>query len=216
MSATETLKPSRSHTGYTQQRSGDGRLHHRPHRCTPTFSPAGGTYTSAQIGDHQRRDGGHDDLLHHQRNHAHHFVHRVHRRNHGERNRDTGGHRGRDGLYQQRSSHGGLHHQRCRRATPTFSPAAGTYTSAQSVTISDATAGTTIYYTTNGTTPTTSSTAVHRRNHGELQRRRSRPSRSRPDTTNSAVATAAYTINLCCGHADVLACCRHIHQRRSR
>jgi hypothetical protein len=43
-------------------------------------------------------------------------------------------------------------------ATPTFSPAPGSYTSAQSVTISDATSGVTIYYTTNGTTPTTSST----------------------------------------------------------
>jgi hypothetical protein len=43
-------------------------------------------------------------------------------------------------------------------ATPTFSPAAGTYSSAQTVTISDSTSGSTIYYTTNGTTPTTSST----------------------------------------------------------
>jgi hypothetical protein len=42
-------------------------------------------------------------------------------------------------------------------AAPTFSPAGGTYTTTQTVTISDATAGTTIYYTTNGTTPTTSS-----------------------------------------------------------
>ncbi len=44
-------------------------------------------------------------------------------------------------------------------ATPTFSPAAGTYEEAQSVTISCATAGTTIYYTTDGSTPTSSSPA---------------------------------------------------------
>jgi hypothetical protein len=43
-------------------------------------------------------------------------------------------------------------------AMPTFSPAAGTYTTTQQVTIGDTTPGTTIYYTTNGTTPTTSST----------------------------------------------------------
>jgi N-acetylneuraminic acid mutarotase len=43
-------------------------------------------------------------------------------------------------------------------ATPTFSVAAGTYASAQSVTISDATTGATIYYSINGNAPTTSST----------------------------------------------------------
>jgi MBG domain (YGX type)/Chitobiase/beta-hexosaminidase C-terminal domain len=42
-------------------------------------------------------------------------------------------------------------------ATPVFTPAAGTYATAQSVTISDTMAGATIYYTSNGTTPTTSS-----------------------------------------------------------
>jgi len=43
-------------------------------------------------------------------------------------------------------------------ATPTFTPAAGIYSSAQAVTLSDATPGAAIYYTTNGTTPTTGST----------------------------------------------------------
>ena len=43
-------------------------------------------------------------------------------------------------------------------ATPVFSPAAGMYSSAQSVTISDATPGTTLYYTINGAVPTASST----------------------------------------------------------
>jgi hypothetical protein len=42
-------------------------------------------------------------------------------------------------------------------ATPTFSPAPGTYGSAQSVTLSDTTSGSTIYYTTDGSTPTTAS-----------------------------------------------------------
>ena len=42
-------------------------------------------------------------------------------------------------------------------ATPNFSPAPGVYNSAQTITISAATAGATIYYTTDGSTPTTSS-----------------------------------------------------------
>ena len=46
-----------------------------------------------------------------------------------------------------------------KAATPTFSPAPGTYTANQSVTISCATSGATIRYTTNGTDPTATSTA---------------------------------------------------------
>jgi hypothetical protein len=42
-------------------------------------------------------------------------------------------------------------------AAPTFSPSPGTYSAAQSVTISDSTQQAVIYYTTNGATPTTSS-----------------------------------------------------------
>jgi hypothetical protein len=43
-------------------------------------------------------------------------------------------------------------------ATPTFDPPAGTYTGAQLVAIADTSPGVTIYYTTNGKTPTTAST----------------------------------------------------------
>ncbi len=44
-------------------------------------------------------------------------------------------------------------------ATPTFSPAPiGTFTTPQSVTLADASPGVTIYYTTNGSTPTSAST----------------------------------------------------------
>jgi LysM repeat protein len=78
--------------------------------------------------------------------------------------------------------------------TPTFSPVAGTYTTSQSVTISDATAGTTIYYTTNGTTPTTSSTKYT----GAIAVSTTETLEAiavETSFTNSAAATAVFTIN---------------------
>ena len=76
-------------------------------------------------------------------------------------------------------------------STPTFSPAAGTYTSAQSVSISDATSGATIYYTTNGTTPTTSSTEYT----GPITVSSTETLQAIAVATgDSAVASAAYTI----------------------
>jgi hypothetical protein len=78
-------------------------------------------------------------------------------------------------------------------AAPTFSPVAGTYTAAQAVTISDSTSGSTIYYTTNGTTPTTSSTkytaAIAVASTETLE-----AIVTATGYTTSAVASAAYTL----------------------
>lgn len=80
-------------------------------------------------------------------------------------------------------------------ATPTFSLAGGIYTGSQTVSLNDATAVATIYYTTNGTTPTTGSSVYS-----------SALTVSTSETieaiavavgyTNSSVASATYTINL--------------------
>ena len=78
-------------------------------------------------------------------------------------------------------------------ATPTFSPGTGTYTSAQSVTISDTTPGSTIYYTTNGTTPTTSS-AVYSSAIAINANTTLEALAIAPGFAQSAVASAAYVI----------------------
>jgi N-acetylneuraminic acid mutarotase len=80
-------------------------------------------------------------------------------------------------------------------ATPMIAPAGGTYTSAQSVTITDSTAGATIYYTTNGTTPTASSSVYS----GAISVGSTETVEAiavATGFTNSAVASATYTINI--------------------
>ncbi len=81
-------------------------------------------------------------------------------------------------------------------ATPTFSPAGGTYTSAQSVTLSDSTSGATIYYTTNGTTPTTSSTVYSGAIAVSSGIVTIEALGAKSGDTNSSVASATYTINI--------------------
>jgi len=78
-------------------------------------------------------------------------------------------------------------------ATPTFSPGSGTYTGLVTVTISDATGGTTIYYTTDGSTPTASS-PVYTAPIVVTQTTTIRAMAAASGMTNSAVASATYTI----------------------
>ena len=79
-------------------------------------------------------------------------------------------------------------------ATPTFSVAAGTYTSVQSVELECATAGATIYYTTNGGTPDEGSTEYTSAiSVGETMTIKAIAIK---DGKSSSVAEATYTINL--------------------
>ncbi|MGA8271841.1 MAG: choice-of-anchor tandem repeat GloVer-containing protein [Candidatus Sulfotelmatobacter sp.] len=80
-------------------------------------------------------------------------------------------------------------------ATPTFSPASGTYDTAQSVTISDATPGVIIYYTNDGTTPTIDS-AVYNGPITASSTEALKAIAGASGYSNSTVATATYTISL--------------------
>ncbi|MGA7156564.1 MAG: chitobiase/beta-hexosaminidase C-terminal domain-containing protein [Acidobacteriaceae bacterium] len=78
---------------------------------------------------------------------------------------------------------------------PTFSVPAGTYTTVQTVTVSDATPGATIYYTTNGTIPTPSSTVYSGPITVSSTETVEAVATARGETI-SAVASAIYTITL--------------------
>jgi hypothetical protein len=80
-----------------------------------------------------------------------------------------------------------------RATPPTFGPPAGTYSQAQTVTLSDATSGATIYYTTDGSTPTTASAQYA----GAISVTRTTTIKtiaSAPGFTPSDVATATYVL----------------------
>ena len=76
-------------------------------------------------------------------------------------------------------------------ATPTFNPPGGTYTSAQNVTISCATPGVTIYYSTDGSTPSIRYTKpVNISSTATLKAKA-----TKAGWTDSQIASAVYTIN---------------------
>jgi len=95
-------------------------------------------------------------------------------------------------------------------ATPTFNPPAGTYSSAQTVTISTATSGASIAYTTDGSTPTESGgTVTHGTllaNGGAVYVASSMTLQAlgfKPGDADSIVATAGYIIGSTCLTAAV-------------
>jgi hypothetical protein len=79
-------------------------------------------------------------------------------------------------------------------ATPVISPATGTYTSTQAVTITDATAGSTIYYTVDGSQPTTSSTQ-YTASFPVSTTTTVKAIATAPNFTQSGTATSVITIN---------------------
>jgi hypothetical protein len=79
-------------------------------------------------------------------------------------------------------------------ATPSFTPAAGTYISAQTVTLADATSGAILYYTTNGTTPTLSSAKYTTAGIKVSATETVKAIATAAGYSTSAVASATYTI----------------------
>ncbi len=80
-------------------------------------------------------------------------------------------------------------------ALPTFTPPGGTYTTAQTVTLADTTRGAAIYYTTDGTTPTTASKVYSVPISVTTTGTVLKAIAIAPGFPQSAVATATYTIN---------------------
>jgi hypothetical protein len=151
--ATETLKAIATASGYSQ--SATGSATYTIQVATPTFSPVGGTYTSTQTVTISDTTSG--ATIYYTTNGSTPTTSSAVYSSAitvsaTETLEALATHSG------DTNSAVGSAAYTIQVATPTFSPTAGTYSSAQTVTISDMTSGATIYYTTNGTTPTTSST----------------------------------------------------------
>ena len=100
-------------------------------------------------------------------------------------------------LERNSSHHGGSSSGRTstqKASAPTADPGSGTYTSAQSVRLSTSTGGSSIYYTTDGTTPTSAST-LYNKAISVSKSMKIKAIAIKSGYTNSSVATFTYTIN---------------------
>ena len=114
--------------------------------------PVGRLLRQRSSGYHQRLYSCRNHLLHHQRVDSDFLFSHILRPDQCRQDGDTECCRDRIGSLCERTSVGG-YNILLPTATPTFSPAASTYESEQTVTISDTTPGATIYYSISGSTP---------------------------------------------------------------
>jgi hypothetical protein len=188
---TESLKALATHTGDTNSAVGSAK--YTIDVATPTFSPGAGTYSSSQsvtISDatsganiYYTTNGGTPTTA------STHYTAAV-TVSATETLKALATHTG-----DTNSAVGSAAYTiSAQAATPTFNPAGGNYSSAQSVTISDSTSGSTIYYTTNGTTPTTNS-AVYGSAINVSSTETLEAIATASGYTQSAVGSAAYTIS---------------------
>ena len=134
---------------------------------------------------------GRDDLLHHQRIHTDHTPRSTPGRSAVSTTRDPTSHRDGQWLLEQRRTVSGLHHLRRQPHLPSLRR--GHLHSAPDGHDQRRHLGATIYYTTNGTTPTTSSHGILRADHGSATETL-RAIAMASGYSNSAVGSAAYTI----------------------
>jgi len=194
ISTSETVKAIAAASGYSQSAVGSAAYTIAATAATPTFSPAAGTYTSAQTVTISDSTSG-STIYYTTNGTTPTTSSTVYSGPITVSTSETVEAIATASGYSQSAVGSATYTIGTPAATPTFSPAAGTYTSAQTVTISDSTSGSTIYYTTNGTTPTTSSTVYS----GPITVSASETVKAIATASGystSAVGSAAYTINL--------------------
>lgn len=163
VASSETLYYVAGGTGYADSAVNSAAYAIHPQAATPTFSPVGGPYTTPQTVTITSSTGG---------------AYKCYNNAGGPRTDGAGGcavgalYSGPISIASSQTVYAVAGCVGCTdsavasaayaisgaAATPTFSPAGGSYVGPQAVTISSATGGVSIYYTTDGSTPTTGST----------------------------------------------------------
>jgi hypothetical protein len=192
VSATETVKAIAAETGYTN--SGVASATYTLKVATPTFSPAAGTYTTAQTVTISTTTPS-ATIYYTTNGTTPTTSSTLYSAPISVAATETVKALAVDTGYTNSAVGSAAYTIHLTVATPTFSPGAGSYTGAQTVTISSATSGATIYYTTNGTTPTTRST-LYSAPISVAATETVKALAVKSGYTNSAVGSAAYTIGI--------------------